>query len=64
VVANALGTANVISVLVRLWQDAEKQRTRRSCLRPSGDVQPLSADWLAALRNAVAQLFIRPEAHG
>jgi hypothetical protein len=64
VVARALGTANVISALIRLWQDAERQRMRRSYLRSSGETRPLSTEWLAALRRAAAQSVLTAEVAG
>jgi hypothetical protein len=59
-----LGTANVISALIRLWQDAEKQRMRRSYLRSSGETHPLSAQWLAPLRRAATQSVLTNDVAG
>jgi hypothetical protein len=58
VAAHALGTANLVKGLIRLWREAEKQRMRRSYLRSSGDARPLSEEWLSALRDAATQPLI------
>jgi hypothetical protein len=60
VIAHALGTANMVGWLIRMWQDAEGQRMRRAYLRTGFESRPLSTAWLAALRTASRTLLIRP----
>jgi hypothetical protein len=55
-IARALGTASLVQALVQHWQDAEKQRSWHSYLRTAGAPEPLSAEWLTALREAGQQI--------